>query len=426
LDGASTPGAGGLKGADRSLPLAARVQGRRYALPVAKKTAKKTTRKTARKGKGAVIDAPAMPEGAVRTPAPVALGSIIGQDRAVGVVHRAVASGRLHHAWIFHGPAGVGKFTAALAFAAVILDPTSTPNLSGEIEPDPDSETQRLLRAGTHPDLHVIVKELARFADEKSVRDSKLTTIPKDVIDQHLIRPAKLAPRMRTDARAKKVFIVDEAELMDRSPTNAPVQNAILKTLEEPPEGTVIVLVTSSEDRLLPTIRSRCQRVAFTPLAGAEMERWLESAGLEFARDEREWLLAYAGGSPGRLERAHRDGQYAWHRAVEPMLARADAGEQPFDLGSTMSKLVDDWAKGWVDEGAKVGENRSKESANRDGARQMLALVAQHYRGQLSDGGRARRAVAAIELLGRAERLIGSNVQVASVMDDLAAGLGGR
>ncbi|MEZ6318769.1 MAG: AAA family ATPase [Phycisphaerales bacterium] len=397
---------------------------------MAKKTAKKSAKKTARKGRGAVIEAPPMPEGAVRTPAPAALGSIIGQDRAVGVVRASIASGRLHHAWIFHGPAGVGKFTTALAFAAVILDPTSEPQATlmgpGEIEPDPGSETQRLLRAGTHPDLHVIVKELARFSEESKVRDSKLTTIPKDVIDQHLIRPAKLAPRMRTGARATKVFIVDEAELMDRSPTNAPVQNAILKTLEEPPEGTVIVLVTSSEDRLLPTIRSRCQRVAFTALAPAAMDRWLDGSGLELARDEREWLLAYADGSPGRLERAHRDGQYAWHRAVGPMLARADAGEQPFDLGSTMSKLVDEWAKAWVDEGAKVGENRSKESANRDGARQMLALVAQHYRGQLTDGGRARRAVAAIEMLGRAERLIGSNVQVAFVMDDLAAGLGGR
>lgn len=395
----------------------------RYALPVAKKTAKKTSKKTARKGRGAVIEAPAMPEGAARTPAPVGLSSIIGQDRAVGVLRSAVGSGRLHHAWVFHGPAGVGKFTAALAFAAVILDPTSAPDLAGEIEPDPDSEVQRLLRAGTHPDLHVIVKELARFAEEKRVRDAKLTTIPKDVIDQHLIRPAKLAPRL-AGGLAGKVFIVDEAELMDRSPTNAPVQNAILKTLEEPPEGTVIILVTSSEDRLLPTIRSRCQRVAFTPLTDGQMGEWLDRADLGVSGGERGWLIAHAGGSPGRLERAHRDGHHAWHREVGALLGRADTGAAPVELGPTMTRLVDEWAKAWVDEGSKVGENRSKESANRDGARQMLALVADHYRAQLAERARAERAIAAIELIGRAERLIGSNVQVGFVMDDLAAGLG--
>ncbi len=412
----------------RSLPVAARRRrATRYADGVAKKTAKKTAKKRVQKK----ADAP-NPKHELRTPAPIPLGDVIGQDRAAGVLRAAVESDRLHHAWIFHGPQGVGKFTTALAFAAMVLDPTTAPQETlmgpGELAPDPASETQTLLRAGTHPDLHVIVKELARFSDDSSVRSSKLSTIPKDVIDQHLIRPAKLAPVMshETPPRATKVFIVDEAELMDRSPTNAPVQNAILKTLEEPPPGTVIILVTSSEDRLLPTIRSRCQRVGFTPLDDEAMARWVERASIEASGAELEWLIGHAEGSPGKLVRARETGLYAWHRTLGPMLDQADRGELPLTLGSTMAELVDSWAKDWVDAGSKAGENRSKEAANRAGASQMFGLVARRYRGQLAEPKAAMPAVRAIDLVGRAERLLASNVSLKLVMDDLAAGLSGR
>ncbi|MEQ8769806.1 MAG: AAA family ATPase [Phycisphaerales bacterium] len=398
---------------------------------MAKKTTKKTGKKRSKKAASKTLDAP-NPKHELRTPAPIPLGEVIGQDRAVGVLRAAVESDRLHHAWIFHGPPGVGKFTTAMAFAAMVLDPTTAPQETligpGELAPDRASETQTLLRAGTHPDLHVIVKELARFSSESRVRDSKLATIPKDVIDQHLIRPAKLAPVMshETPPRATKVFIIDEAELMDRSPTNAPVQNAILKTLEEPPPGTVIILVTSSEDRLLPTIRSRCQRVAFTPLNDEAMARWVERASIDAGGAELEWLIGHAEGSPGKLVRARETGLYAWHRTLSPMLEQADRGELPLTLGSTMAELVDSWAKDWVSEGSSAGENRSKEAANRAGASQMFALVARRYRGQLAEPKAAMPAVRAIDLVGRAERLLGSNVSLKLVMDDLAVGLSGR
>lgn len=404
----------------------------RYAVPVAKKTAKKTGKKTAKKPvrRVSVRDSAAEAKAVLRTPAPVSMDAIVGQERAVGVLRNAIASERLHHAWIFHGPTGVGKFTAALAFAAVILDPTSAPEQTlmgaGEIAPDPASETQTLLRAGTHPDLHVIVKELARFSEESSVRASKLTTIPRDVIDKHLIRPARLAPVMGTDARASKVFVVDEAELMDRSASNAPVQNAILKTLEEPAPGTVIVLVTSSEDRLLPTIRSRCQRVGFGPLDEDAMRRWVSDANIDAADAELAWLIEHAEGSPGKLMRARETGLYEWHRTLSPLLDKADRGQLPLGLGATMGELVDGWAKSWVDAGSKAGENRSKEAANRAGAAQMFALVARRYRSQLREPRLTTPAVRAIDLVGRAERLLGSNVQLKLVMDDLAAGLSGR
>ena len=175
-------------------------------------------------------------------PAPIALSGVLGQEHAVGILRAAMAADRVHHAWIFHGPRGVGKFTAAMAFAAMLLDPTTSRGLTGELEADPEGAVARMLRAGTHPDLHVITKELARYSGESDVRDKKLITIPKEVVEEHLIIPATKAANIRNDARAAKVFIVDEAELLDRSPTNAPVQNSVQDT-----DGLYVLTVTCSK-----------------------------------------------------------------------------------------------------------------------------------------------------------------------------------
>lgn len=387
--------------------------------------AKKTAKKSGRKAPVKVIPA-ASERATLDVPAPVELSAVLGQDRAVGQLTSAMGSGRLHHAWIFHGPEGVGKFTTALAWAALLLDPTTAKGLTGLYQCDPDSPTQTLLAAGTHPDLHVVCKELARFSDDASVRAAKLQTIPKAVVEDNLIRPAMLAPAMRTGSMAGKVFIVDEAELLDRSPTNAPTQNAILKTLEEPAPGTVIILVTSSEDRLLPTIRSRCQRVGFGPLGDDAMGAWLEASGRSVSGDERAWLLRASEGAPGRFAAMHDAGVFEWHRAIEPMLGEAERGLHPLPLGATMAKLVDDWAGGWVKEGEKKGENRSKDSANRIGARRMLALVGDHARTGLGDPSRSGRALRTIDSVDKAQRQLDSNVQMRFVFDHLAASISAR
>ncbi len=253
-------------------------------------TKKKTTKKTTKKGSDSKG-----PDLKLYDP-PISMDRVLGQSRAIDLLERSMQSGRVHHAWIFHGPQGVGKFTAAIAWASVILDPSAAPDLGGRLAPDPQSHTQQLLKAGTHPVLHVIKKELARYHDDRQVRNAKLSTIPKSIVEEHLIVPATLAPSMKSDSIAQKVFIVDEAELLDRSATNAPVQNAILKTLEEPPEGTVIILITSSEDRLLPTIRSRCQRVSFTALDDDAMREWSNHMKLEQDPEAHHWLMEFAMG----------------------------------------------------------------------------------------------------------------------------------
>ncbi|MEX0876820.1 MAG: hypothetical protein WD114_05110 [Phycisphaerales bacterium] len=384
-----------------------------------KTTSKKTTSKKPAQKKVSRKKVPvdSGPEMRLYDP-PEGLDAILGQGRAIEVLRQAMDSQRVHHAWIFHGPEGVGKFTAAIAWAATILDPSSAPDLTGRLAPDPLSHVQQLIRAGTHPDLHVLKKELARYHEESKVRDAKLRTIPKAIVEEHLIKPATLAPTLKNGSIAGKVFIVDEAELLD-----TPVQNAILKTLEEPAPGTVIILVTSSEDRLLPTIRSRCQRVAFTPLDDDSMRAWASRQDFDVSPDAHHWLMRYASGSPGRYQEAVESDLYSWHIAIDPMYTQAERGRHPLTMGTTMAELVENWAQGWVKQGEKLGENRSKEAANRKGADQMFALIAQRARMGLTDPARMERSLHAIDCVQRARRELDTNVQVKFVMDHLAAGL---
>jgi DNA polymerase-3 subunit delta' len=379
--------------------------------------AKKPVKAPRSKGPREVEIRPDTPPGGGPVPRRVTFAEVIGQERAVANLRSCIRSERIHHAWIFHGPPGVGKFTTALAFAGTILDPTTEPGLSGEPEPDPASQTQQLLEAGTHPDLHIVVKELAAVSREKSVRDSKQRTIAKDVLEEFLIEPAVKTSSAR-GGLAAKVFIIDEAELIDDRG-----QNTLLKTLEEPAPGSVIILVTSNEADLLPTIRSRANRVAFVPLADPDMQRWLKESELDMSKlsaDDRAWLLQFAAGSPGMAELVLETGIIRWRGDLAPMLAEVERGKFPIDLGTAMGKLADEWAAAWVERPGN--ENASKDAANKAAATHMFRLLAEHYRQRLR---RAHddKSLRAIDLIADAERQHDSNVQGLFVMENLAAQL---
>jgi DNA polymerase-3 subunit delta' len=348
---------------------------------------------------------------------------IVGQDRAVAVLRAALGSGRLHHAWIFSGPRGVGKFTTAVALARVVLDPDAAPNLAGEIESDPAGRTARLIDAGAHPDLHVIRKELALHSEVTGLNRRKLANIPIDVLRERMIGGKTSddkfhdGPAYRTASLGHgKVFIVDEAELVDRTG-----QNALLKTLEEPPAATYIVLVTARPERLLPTIRSRCQHVRFGPLDEAAMGAWLDRSGPDVDDAERAWLESFADGSPGVAVLAHEYGFATWHRTLAPMIAELEAGRFPATMGATLGDLVEEFATEWV----KRHRNASKDAANKDGARQVLALLTAHARRRLAEavGGSddPTAAIALIDHLRAAERQLETNVNVKQLLENLVA-----
>jgi DNA polymerase-3 subunit delta' len=345
-------------------------------------------------------------------PRPVSLGEVIGQSRALGVLKDALKSQRVHHAWIFHGPPGVGKMTAARAFAAELL-----------ADRGKNADSAARLAAGTHPDLHIVTKELASTCRDDPTRKSKQVFIAKAVVEEYLMEPAARSRVVQAESIAHKVFIVDEAELL-----HYVAQPALLKLIEEPPEGTIIIMVTSDENRLLTTLRSRSQRVAFTPLSDAEMQAWLKSSGLAVSGPQRDWLTSFASGAPGRFLEAHDNALFAWHTALDAPLAtliEAKPGANPAvgGLGQTMAKLIDERAA----EAIKRSPDSSKDTANRAWCKRMLGFVAERTRRQLQSAARAGNAERAeamarsLDHVAVAERHLDTNVNYAVVLENMVA-----
>jgi DNA polymerase-3 subunit gamma/tau len=168
-----------------------------------------------------------------RTWRPKTFGELVGQDAVVRTLQTALSSGKLAHAYLFSGPRGSGKTSAAKIFARCIEC------VAGPApEPDNTCENCRAILAGNALDVLEIDAASNRGIDEiRALRES-----------------AKFAPA----SMRYKVFIIDEAHMLTREGSNA-----FLKTLEEPPPHAVFILATTAPDKLLPTILSRCQRYAF-------------------------------------------------------------------------------------------------------------------------------------------------------------------
>lgn len=374
---------------------------------------------------------------ALLEPGPGPIERLLGQPRAVETLSRALRAGRVHHAWIFHGPPGVGKFTAAISFAALAL--RAGPDGSDGADVGRSGSAADGLRrssgarvAVVPPDVHVITRELAAYSRDEQVRGRKLLSIPKAVIEEFLIEPASRTRVVAGPSPIGKVFIVDEAELLE-----GPSQNALLKTLEEPAPGTVIILVTSREHRLMATVRSRCQRVAFGALDAPAMEQWLNAcwpalvaqadaaggANGRLTARHRQLIAELADGSPGRAVLAVRTGLWRWRERLDPLLAQLESGRYPVELSATMAELTDQWAAQWV--AAQGGS--SKEAANRAAAGHLFHLLGQRYRARLHAPRAlaAERAAAAeaIERIVDAEGLLSANVNATMVYEQLCAGL---
>lgn len=188
------------------------------------------------------------------------LATILGQERAIGMIRRAVRADRLHHANLFHGPAGVGKHTTARALAAWM-------NCTGRAGDGDDAcgacRSCRLMESGNHPDM-VEVKPDGQYIK----------------IDQ--VRAVQQLTRFRPHEAKRRVILIDQAEALREE-----AANALLKTLEEPTGETVFFLVTSQPHLLLSTIRSRCQPVQFAALRAADVSKLLVSQGVDAVEAER-------------------------------------------------------------------------------------------------------------------------------------------
>ena len=196
----------------------------------------------------------------------------------------AIDRGRLHHAWLLHGPRGLGKATFAAQVAARLLaEASAAPPDDATLTLDPEHATARLIAAGSHPDLVV----LRRLENEKT------GTVARNItVDQ--TRTLKTVFAGTPSQGDRRVVVIDAIDDMERG-----AANALLKSLEEPPPSTIFLLVSHSPGRLLPTIRSRCRALGFTRLSDDVMTSVLDAHAPQLDAMTRAVVIAVAAGLPG-------------------------------------------------------------------------------------------------------------------------------
>jgi len=201
----------------------------------------------------------------------VSFSGILGQGRAVSLLMRAIETDRLPHALLFTGLKGVGRCLTAITVAKAL-------NCLDRVKGDCCDRCPpcNKIAKSIHPDVHLITPEGA--------------TLKIDQI-RTLTREATLKPY---EGRGK-VFILDRAETMTEQ-----AQNALLKTLEEPPQATFLILIAPEASALLPPIASRCSQIRFAPLPEGAIATRLREQGCE--EGEATLLASLAGGSLGRAQ----------------------------------------------------------------------------------------------------------------------------
>jgi DNA polymerase-3 subunit delta' len=218
---------------------------------------------------------------------------LIGQGAALSRAARAIRAGRVPSAWLITGAPGIGKATFAYRIARYLLRYGATDGGAGDLSLPSNDPVSLQVTAGAHPGLLV----LKRGANPTT---GKLMT----VLGVDEIRKLAGFFGMTSGAGGWRVAIVDTADEM-----NDAAANALLKALEEPPARAMLMLLANAPGRLLPTIRSRCQRLDLRPLSDAELADALAERLPDLDDGERASLAKLAGGSLGAaLSLASADG----------------------------------------------------------------------------------------------------------------------
>jgi len=213
---------------------------------------------------------------------------IVGQDEAVAALLDAARSGRMHHAWLLAGPQGVGKASFALAAARWLLADAAGPAVPKDRLDVPEHHpVAALLDAGSHPDFKLL-QRLPKSSSEELARSITVDQVRS--LQPLFATTPSLSPR--------RVVVIDAIDDIERAGANA-----LLKNLEEPPAGTIFLLVSHAPGRLLPTIRSRCRLLRFGPLEDEAVRLVLRRALPEAEERELDSLVRVADGAPGNALR---------------------------------------------------------------------------------------------------------------------------
>ncbi len=320
---------------------------------------------------------------------------IVGHSRVVSALSRAVVADRPHHAYLLLGPVGLGKMTVARALAAALLCETQRDGACGAC---PGCSK---VRQGMHTALHEIVP------------GGKSNTIQVDQI-QEIQR--KLSYRRLQGAW--RVVLVDDAGTM-----NETAQNKLLKTLEEPPEGTVLVLCALHPAQLLQTVRSRCQKLSLGPVDDDALAAWLVNTHGAHAGAARA-AAAGSQGIPGRaLELLDMETAELRQVRLRHMIAALHGDEQAI---AEQIRAVDRDLSGCADAFVLLQEllRDAMVLASESGARRIHADVDARV-GQLQGLAPAHYA-AWIDRIEVVQEMLSRNVHPGALMEDVLLRMTGR
>jgi len=235
------------------------------------------------------------------------MSRLFGHDRQLAQFAKAANSGRLHHGWILSGPRGVGKASFAREMARQLVDPLN--------------HHSSMIEQRSHPDI-VWVQRLPKELPKDGEPIDPDAELKRSIsIDQ--IREVQHRLTTRPSMADKRIVIIDAADDLERGGANA-----LLKSLEEPPQGTYFLLISHMSDRLLPTIRSRCQMLRFDPLSDNDMTSALNNLLPDAGSNEISALVRTGRGAPGEAIQLSGIGFDAIEQLAEDILTKGDSSNQ--------------------------------------------------------------------------------------------------
>lgn len=230
------------------------------------------------------------------------MSELIGHDEAWAEWRAALAGERMHHGWILAGRRGLGKAGFALAAAAELVAEAGVP------QPP----------VAGHPDI-LVLEPLPANEDEAKKRDEGKPFARKRNISVDQIRQVQGRLFTRPTLGRRRAVIIDSADDLEKGAVNA-----LLKSLEEPPQGTFFLLVAHRLGGLLPTVRSRCRILRFPALGEDDVGRALDAALPQLDAAGRRAAIAFAGGAPGNAIAAAEQGLGALHHLLEALVRQGD------------------------------------------------------------------------------------------------------
>ena len=273
---------------------------------------------------------------------------IEGHDGVVEQFRRALARKRLASSFLFAGPAGVGKRTFALKLAQAMLCQARPEEV---LDPCEACASCAQVTAGTHPDLDVVEKP-----GDKSF-------IPLELLigDREHRRREGLCHNIgvKPFLGGRRIALIDDADYL-----NAEGANSLLKTLEEPPPRSVLILIGTSPAKQLPTIRSRCQLIRFRPLEVETVAQLLVSKGIVADPSEARRLARYSEGSLQRAMELTDSELWSFRNTLVEQLAMPQLPS--VQLAQTVAAFVDEAGK--------------EASARRARLRQVIGFAGEFYR----------------------------------------------